>query len=889
MKSFLTEVIEDLIAKNTDFSNTSLVIPGVRPKSFIKKTFTEVGYRGILPEMKTIEELLQEITSLNLITSVPLLFAAYEAHLTTASEVKTFEDFLKFIPTLLKDFDDIDAAISDDKGLLKSLISEERIKAWGVTMDVGLSEIMKNHLGFWTDAQVLFYQLRNNLLEEGNAYRGLLARKAAEMAQGFIDKSSNHFIFIGFNALTNAEFQIINCFHNAHKAKIYWDADIYYLNDQKQEAGEFLRKFREHFDDFNFINNNFSEPKDFKIINAPRQETQAKYVGNLLREMSAEEREKTAIVLADEQLLPAVLNALPDEVDKLNITMGLPLNMVSMSGFFRAVFNLHLTREKFNRENVYYYRNVLDVLENPNFRSQFQPELQVLRDEINSKNIIFIPVKMLAQLAEQNPFFRIFIAPGSTDHLLQLLIEWIDLIYEKSASNVLQNEYLFRFRSVFMQLRDQTEKLPYITSYKILFQLYQQLLQMESISFVGDPLVGLQLLGMLETRLLDFEHIILTSVNEGILPLGRQENSFIPFDFRKNFGLNTFLENDAIYAYHFYRLIQRCKSATFIYNSDTEALSSSEPSRFLLQLQLESPHQPQEFIATPDYQKGESTLLSIPKTAGVMQFLDKWKERISPTSLSSYLYDPTGFYRNQILKIRQEDEVEEIAGDMTIGTIVHEVLQKIYEPFVNEILTDAHFDRFDAEKEHIFQRVVNEKLLHDREVMGKNVLILKVAREMVRNVLHKDRITANNNELIIISLENDFDREFITPQGNQVKFLGKIDRIDTFNGITRILDYKTGSVKKLDISTAKFDGTLDKEQAQIIQLAIYAYMSGKDNIMCGIYPMRYFTKDVQLLTIDKDEILTQQKIIPLMQDIGHLIDEIFNPELPFMEPEDSSY
>ena len=886
MKTFLTEVVEDLIARNTDFAHTTMVIPGVRPKSFIRKTFAELGYSGILPVLKTIEELLQDISGLKMVNSVPLLFAAYHSHLETAAEPQTFEDFLKFAPTLLKDFDDIDAALSNDRELLSYMISDERIKHWGVHMDIGLSEVMKNHLGFWTDAQALFYHLRQNLLDDKKAYRGLLARKAAENAEIFIQSSHHTWVFTGFNALTEAEFQIVQIFHKAGKSVNYWDVDKYYLNDEKQEAGAFLRQYKSHFgSDFRFVNDNFIQPKSFKIVNVPRQETQAKFVGNYLSNLAPEERDKTAIVLADEQLLPAVLNALPEEVDKINITMGLPLKLVSVSDFFKHVFNLHLTREKFSKPDLYYYRNVLDILENPNFRNHFQPQLQKLRMYINSRNIIFLPVDAINEYIAENPFFSIFRKPDSPDELLETVIKWIDLLQENVEESAVQQEYLFRFRSIFMQLKDQTAELPYITSFKVLHQLYQQLLQMESVSFIGDPLVGLQLLGMLETRLLDFEHIILTGVNEGVLPLGRKENSYIPFEHRKTFGLNTFLENDAIYAYHFYRLIQRCKSAVFIYNSDND-MASSEPSRFLLQLQLESPHQPQQLIATPDYTKNATEPLEIVKTDKVFEILNEWKNRISPSSLNSYLYDPIQFYERQVLKIKDEEEVEEIAGDRTIGNIVHGVLQLLYEPFLNEILTPQHFLKIESEKDKIFQLVVKEHLKQNsREVEGKNVLILEVAKEMINNVLEKDKLAATENELIIKEVEKEYYKNFTTPGGLEVQFKGYIDRIDSLNGVTRILDYKTGTVKKLNMLSDKLDKMHEHDGSQPLQLAVYAYMSGLDHIESGIYPLRYFSQEIKKLSIDNSEDLTQESILPLMEQIGFLIDEIFDPAIPFSEPE----
>lgn len=890
MKSFLTEVVEDLMSQSRDFKQTTLIIPGVRPKAFLRKTFMENGFQGMLPQMLTIEEFFEQITGLKLTTGLPLWISAYTAYRDVVDEPKSFEDFLKFIPTLLRDFDDIDASLCDEKNLLDLLVSEERIKAWGKSMDVGLSEVMKNHLGFWTDAQSTFWQLRQNLLEEGKAYRGLLTKMASQDIDNYIHKKPNEsYVYIGFNALTQAELIVMQYLVKAGMAKTYWDADAYYMNNVDQEAGSFLRKYRKLFPEEFKVSKNFEQPKNFKIVNIPKQETQAKYVGNYLDTLTPEERSKTAIVLADELLLPAVLNALPESVDKLNITMGLPLQMVPISNFFKELFQLHLTQEKFRKEDAYYYKNVLNLLQHSTFRGFFMPEAEELIEKLHQQNLIFVSSNTLKTFGDTNTYFSLFKKPDSVHLLLETVISWINKVYENGDLPTMDQEYLFRFRSIFMQLAELVQAYDFIDSFKVLHQLFQQLLMSESVSFVGEPLVGLQLLGVLETRLLDFEHIIMTSVNEGTLPLGRQENSFIPFDFRVEAKLNTFLDNDAIYAYHFYRLIQRSQSAVFLYNSDSEGVSSGEASRFLLQLKLEAPHSVQEEMATPNYQEDEQTLMSIPKSDSAIEALHQWKQKISPSSLASYLFDPIAFYTQKVLKVREEDEVEEIADNRTLGNIVHNVLEALYAPYLNQILDQQHFKEIAQRQDAIFKKVVNDELLKDNKARGKNIIIIKVAEEMINNVLRKDKAISADNELIIKELEKDYTREFTTPNGHQVKFYGYIDRIDQLNGVTRILDYKSGAVDQLDLNIKedKIEKiTEDYKGAKAIQLAIYTYMVNRNDVKSGIYPLRYFSRDINYLNWEKSDVLNLTNLTPMLTQIGHLIDEILDPEVAFQALED---
>lgn len=889
MSSFLKEVVTDLLSHHTHFTKTVLVVPGMRPKAFIRKTFIQEKFTGILPEIITIEELLERMTSLKQTNGIPLWFSTYQAYLSATDNEKTFEDFLKFAPTLLKDFDDIDASLTNHQELLEMMVSEERIKNWGKSMEVGLSDLMKNHLGFWTDAKATFYTLRETLLKEGKAYRGLLAQKAAEQTENYLNQHQDHFVFIGFNALTQAEKSIMLQMVESKRAETYWDADTYYLNNPTQEAGDFLRGYKKIFGEkFKFVSSNFELPKEIKIYSVPKQETQAKLVGNLLDQLSEDEKNATAVVLGDEQLLPSVLNSLPQSVEKINITMGLPLSSIPMASFFKELIKLHANREKFGKDKKYYYQNILNILTDNNFSSVFSPASDDVLANIREQNIIFVEEE---KLIKHDKAFEIFQVPTAISDFPALVVRWINYVQQSTSASDYQSEYLFRFRSIFQQLDSYLADFPYVEQYKSLIQLFNQLLQTESISFVGEPLVGLQLLGMLETRLLDFDHIIVSSVNEGTLPLGRQENTLIPFDFRKNYGLNTFLENDAIYAYHFYRLIQRCKSASFIYNSDSEGLGSGEPSRFLLQLLLESPHPIKQITASPAFIKENESLFSIPKSHFVQEKLNSWKNGISPSALGTYLWDPITFYKRYVLGLKDEDEVEEFAGDLTLGTVIHETLELIYKPYLNTVLTPEIFKKINQEKGDLFNHIVDKELLKGNEKRGKNILILKVAREMIENVLAKDLKLCKEKKLIIREIEPSVQASFQTPKGYEVTFKGKIDRVDEVNNQMRVLDYKTGHVdaKKLEYTEKNIDKIpVEKDSAKAIQLAIYAYMYLNQNphikeLTAGIFPLRYFTQGIQALQWDKNDLITSRTLHNLMQPIGDLIDEILNPEIPFIE------
>ncbi|MRJ10265.1 PD-(D/E)XK nuclease family protein [Ornithobacterium rhinotracheale] len=890
MRTFLQQVVEDLMAQNLKFSKTVLVVPGNRPKAFLRKTFVESGFSGILPEILSVEELLKQISGLQLVSGLELLFTAFSVYQRQA-EARSIEEFLKWAPTLLKDFDDIDASLANPKEVFDFMVSDERIKAWGEELEIGSREVIDQNLGFWVMAKVLYRDLKEELLQNGVAYRGFMASIAAEQMKDFLAKDRRNYHFIGFNAFTKAEQKIVETLVEENRAKCYWDTDAYYMQDTKQEAGNFLRAYKASgkFGAFNWEKDYFKDDKKIEIVAAAKQIGIAKFVGEKLKNLTPEERQETAIVLADEQLLPAILNALPEEVKKINITMGLPLQSVPLSSFFQALLEAYANQEKFNSFGKFYYKDVLKIIENPNFQAYFLDSAKNIKKDILENNKIFISREELLAQTEKLfvPLFEGFTQPLD---FAKGMVDWIEYFCASVKSSDIEQEYFFRFKNIFQQLVQLFEKYGIITNFKIFKQLYQQILRTETLSFLGEPLVGLQLLGVLETRLLDFKHIIFTSVNEGVFPLGRQENTAIPFEYRQRFGLNTFLENDAIYAYHFYRLIQRCESATFLYNTDSDGMGKGEPSRFLLQLELESPHAIQQKLARVENEPEKAEPLVVEKTPAVMQALNQWKNKISPSSLGAYLYDNLGFYERYVLKIKEEREVEETANFQTLGTAVHDTLESLYTPFLGKALTQENFKTMREKLERTLKQKFNEILLKDQQLQGKNIIIYNVAKEMVENVLRKDELTAKNNRLIIMELERDFSASMTLNSGREINFFGKIDRVESLNGMIRVIDYKTGGLQDNELKFSErtwLNFAKDHNSTKAIQLLIYCYMylteHPNQRVAAGIYPLRFFTKEIQLLNIVGNEEFNSENIKEGLLAIENLIEEIFDETKVFGE------
>lgn len=899
MAKFIEQVVDHLLTIQTDFRKITLVLPGNRPQLFLKKSFREKCQNSILPEMISIDDWVRNISDLQSISQIQLWFESYKAYKQSTENPESFDEFLKWIPTLIKDFDDIQTSLVDSDEIFEYLVSAERIKKWGhENLDVGSNQIMSKHLHFWKMAHALFLNLNSNLLTKNQAYRGLIYKEAVNKVDDFLNLNDHHFVFVGLNALSQAEKKLIETLQKNNRATLLWDADAYYINDFNQEAGHFLRKHKaENSGDFLWVQKEFEKPKNIQVVEVGKRVGQAKYLNQILENIPKQKLTETAVVLAEETLLPAVLSSLPSHIDHVNITMGFPLDKSTMAYFFKSVFELHMNSEKMGQGNSFYYKNVLDVISNPIFKEE-NSKNSTLNLKIRKENRIFNSIEFLQTELKESIYKDLFSKFKTPKQFVEMLNEWIEQMMQeaKVQINDLDKEYLYRFSLLFHQLLDELTDFDEIQNFKTLYILYNRLLQNESISFVGEPLAGLQIVGLLETRLLDFENVIITSVNEGVIPPGRVENSFIPFDIRREMGLNTYSENDAIFAYHFYRLLQRAQNIQLLYNAETDSLSSGERSRFIAQMEIESPHPIKHIVAAPKFQAVQSKLLEIPKTPSVMDRLAKWSNSISASSINNYVRNPLEFYQNYVLRIKEFEDAEEHVGARVLGNIVHKSLEKLYEPYLKKILIEQDFLQIESEVQPILKSAFETEYGQGDYRKGKNHLIYKIAETYLHNVIDSDRKLASKNELVILGIEQKLTTPFTLSNGQNVNLIGFIDRIDSLNGQTRIIDYKTGSVKEntLKLNSEKFSEIFDKEGFdKPIQLLFYASLyfgnGGKQPVSFGIYPLKNPQKGIYNFSVDKEiyfepEIFDQAKV-----GLSNLIEEILNPSIPFVEKEVKSY
>lgn len=891
MPNFLNRIITDLISQTDDLSQFTIVLPGKRPIVFIKKILAEKNYSGLLPDFYSVEELIQNISEKQPIQGIALWLFAFEVYRNKFEE--DFANFLKWFPTLQKDWDDILKFSDSETKVLEYMFAEERIKNWGE--DLGEpTETRKRNLDFWKKMNVFLPELKKQLQDKNWATSGMIHELAKEKIADFAKNTSQKFVFCGFNAFTPVEELLVKNLLQWDKAQCFFQADEYYINDERQEAGKFLREhlkwkeFNEHRP-FYWIDNAFSQPKQIKSYEVSGNITQTKILPEIFKEINSEHLSDTAVVLLDENLLPASLDAL-NSVDYLNITMGFPLKNLAFSNAMKHLFYIQKQLEK--KAGSYYYNDILAVLEALTNDDNDTKIIADFNNEIIKKNMVYFSEKRLEELLGNLSYFKLFLKAKTINQYLDDLIKFCIELKFKELDDI-QYENISHFEKSFKIIKNQISNYQFEIKMETLEVLINQLINTETIDFKGEPLQGLQIMGLLETRLLNFKNIILLSVNEGKLPLGNSQNTYLPFDVRKAHDLHTFLENDSIYAYHFYRLIQNAENVYLLYNALSSGVNTGEKSRFITQLEIESLHQIQNIILENKSEPIDAQPMEIIKTSKVMERLELWKEKISASHLTSYLFDPIQFYLNYVLKTKEANEIEEELSQRNYGTLVHYSLQYLLEKIKGKILKESDL-------EYLLQ-LVNEAIEYSIKEMnhqsefylrGMNFVHKSIAKRVVESILKYDlQLVKEGHQLEILDLEREFNGLdfYLDDEKNKVKFKGFIDRIDRLDGVLRVIDYKTAKAKNLSLTfnSRGVDKTetllIDDDYKQALQLCIYLYYINHQtdlkfsSVEAGIWSFAEVNSGVQNLSF------VDGNLDMAMLSIKNLILEILNPNVTFKE------
>lgn len=888
---FLNKIIHELLAQNPDLSVFNIILPGKRPIVFIRQILEENNYSGLLPNFFTIEELINKISDQQPIQGIPLWLFSFDVYRSLNLIPRDdFSDFLKWFPTLQKDWDDILKFSDSDQAVLQYMFDEERIKEWAQNLGDDEDVPRKKFLNFWQNMNVFLPVLKERLREKNWATSGMIHEAAKAKIADFAKDTKEEFVFCGFNAFTPVEEKLVRNLLKWNKAQCFFQADRYYFNDERQEAGKFLRNHKtwKEFDDnrtFQWIEDDFNQPKKIKVYEVSGNVTQTKVLPEIFKEINNKTYSNTAVVLLDENLLPASLDVMHG-VDNLNITMGFPLKNLSFSNAVKRLFYLQKQLEK--NKSSYYYRDVFPILEELPKSDEDELLINDFKAKVEERNIVYISNKLLHELLSGLSYLNLLQKAQGTNVYLDMLITFCRQVKWLEIDDI-QYENVSHFENAFRIIKNQLT--PYNIEIKMetLEILINQHINSESIDFQGEPLRGLQIMGLLETRLLNFENVILLSVNEGKLPLGNSQNTYIPFDIRRFFDLHTFLENDSIYAYHFYRLIQDAKNVHLLYNALSSGVNTGEKSRFITQIEMESSHEIEHLIIENSSEPITTKPIEISKTQIVQDRLQKWKEKVSASHLTSYLYNPIDFYLSKILNTSETDEIEEELSVKNYGNLVHYSLQEVYEVLKGKVLKESDLKDSVKAIDH-YINIAIEKLKHQPEFYekGMNYIHKAIAKKVIENVLTHDlELIKQGNKLEIVDIERRFENIDFPLDGNdKISFFGFIDRIDKLNGTLRIIDYKTAKIKNLSV---KIDGdNVDEyfhnsERKQALQLCIYHYVVQHlpefwgYPIETGIWSFADAKKGMVSLQFDKGN------IDDAMKSVKSLILEILNPDVNFVE------
>jgi len=943
MNSFLQNITQDLYSRyGSGISELCIVFPNRRAGLYFKKYLSELTDKPLwAPATTTVNELIQEISGLVVADNMKLLFELYSIYKKVKKSDESFDDFYFWGEMMLNDFDDIDKYLVNPEDLFKNLKSlksiqdqfnyltpeqVEAIKQFWSSFDPGKhSQHQDEFISIWNVLLEIYRQFNSHLNQSGIAYEGMIYRKVAEMVTSSqkIDFHHKKYVFAGFNALNNCEKKLFEHLQNNKLADFYWDYDENYIQNKHHEAGFFLRENIKLFKQPQSIENkavfnSLSENKNIEIISVPSDVGQAKIITQKLKlsnENLTDSPNKTAIVLADEELLVPVLQSIPDSIEQVNITMGYPVSNTPIYSLLEHIIELQKNARKTDSATRFYHKNVLAVLSHQYINNAFHKEAQQLVQFIKKNNRIVIGAD---ELAVCDFFAKLFTKIEDyidlSDYLLVILHQVYNSLKTAGSESTIHNaslekEYIYHIYLSINRIKDILKEQKAEIRIDTYIRLLRKIIRNLRIPFTGEPLSGLQVMGILETRLLDFENLFITSVNEGIMPKTEAALSFVPYNLRKGFGLPTIEHQDAIYAYYFYRLLQRAKNITLLYNSNSEGLQTGEMSRYLYQLKFESQNEITEKSVRYDINLSPAKEISIEKTEEVYQKLKRFvsgneeNKYLSPSALNNYLSCKLKFYFRYIAGLEEQDEITEEIDAPLFGNILHQSMDNLYQDFKGKLVTSDDLNQL-AKNNELIEKSIDSAFQQEyfkntkTDYSGKNIIIRQVIEKYVRRILQIDQKIA---PFEIISLEDKYEIEIPVNANNTkllVKLGGKIDRVDKIDNQIRIIDYKTGS-DKLEYKNIEslFSEKKEGRRSAVFQTFLYAHFYKEQNkpdfpIVPGVYSVRkLFDKDFDYRIENKEDKIKIDDYNTVeqeyMQNLSKLLHSVFDKEQAFTQADDT--
>ena len=943
MESFLKLVAADLY-KHTEgnLAHTAVVFPNKRAGLFFNEYLAQESDSPIWsPAYVSISELFRSLSPWEVGDPVKLVCELYKIFRRETQSTETLDDFYFWGEMLISDFDDADKNRVDTDKLFSNLQDlrnimddytfiddeqEEAIRQFFQNFSIERRTALKERfISLWDVLGNIYKGFRESLASQNIAYEGMMYRHVIEHLD--VDKLPyEKYVFVGFNVLNKVEHTLFTQLKDAGKAVFYWDYDEFYMKENRQavthEAGEFIRRNLRDFPSplSGELFKNLSKPKEVHYIASSTENAQARYLPQWIRNNLTTPEKETAVVLCNEALLQPVLHSLPAEVKHVNITMGFPLSQTPVYSFLIALLELHTHGFNF-KSGRYTFQSVVTLLKHP-YTRQLTGQAELLEKEL-TRNNRFYPLP--GELGKDEFLTRLFTPLSGNLNLcirLSETLQQVASIYQANTSgtedtdafNQLYRESLFKAYTTINRFRTLIEEDELTVQSETFRRLLVKVLSATNIPFHGEPAIGMQVMGVLETRNLDFRHLVLLSVNEGQLPKSGGDSSFIPYNLRKAFGMTTIEHKIAVYAYYFYRLLQRAERITLMYNTSSDGLNRGEWSRFMLQFLIEWPHPiTRQFLEAGQSPQGTSPI-TVEKTPDVMRRMQSLfdvranpKAKFSPSALNYYLDCPLKFYYRYVAGLSAPDEVSAEIDSATFGSIFHYAAEHIYKDLTthgkvinkealetllrNEVKLQDYVDT--AFKKLFFNVPQNEKPEYNGVQLINSAVIARYLKQLLQNDLRYAPFT-----FIASEMEVDEPIDIQTPKGViKSRIGGIIDRMDSKDGTLRIVDYKTGG----DADTPPHVESLfipDKKRSNyVFQTFLYAAIMCRKQPTMKIAPALLYihraATETYSLVIQMGEPRKPKEAVEdfskyekeYRERLQGLLEEIFNPEKSFTQTE----
>lgn len=941
MNSFLYRIAKTYYIEHEEsISDFTFVFPNRRAGLFFQRYISELAEKPVFsPDILTINECFTSASAWQTADRLSNLFRLYRIYSEQSGSEETFDSFVFWGEMLLSDFEDVDKYRVDAKQLftnitelkqidqLFNVFSDKQVEAirqfWSNFVPVTEGKTQEDFVATWKILLPVYQQFHAELIAENTATEGMICRDVADRLQAkdeIPEFKNKQFVFIGFNALNPCERTLMAELQKRGQTDFYWDYDAAELRDSDNQASRFYAENIHIFPSKYPIEPLVEslQEKEIELIAVPSAVGQTKQAFSILNKLFPTDVPnqswiKTAVVLPDESLLVPLLHSLPAQIGKVNVTMGFPLKSTPVSGLIEHIFELQ-KRMRISGERVsFYHQTVSNILNHQYISLLCNDESNQLIRQMAENNWIYIDAE---ELKMNELLATIFVPQTETYTFLPYLLQILRSLQNgwQQASDDIHNyqlecDFLYQYYVTINRMADIMKGKPVDIDMNMdtLVRLTRQLTAGITIPFVGEPLDGLQIMGVLETRGLDFENLIITSFNEGVYPQKSSTNSFIPYNLRRGFELPTTEHQDAITAYNFYRLIHRAKRIFFLYDSRTEGMQTGEVSRFMHQLHYHYGVIVQKKTISFDIGFGNAQAIQIEKSPTVMKNLlrftssEEFSPSLSASSINTYIDCPLQFYLTKVEDVEQTDEVTETVEANMFGTLFHAVMENLYLPFKSQMIQVSDFDlligrtlQIDTEIVRAFaSKYFKKKNNAIVPLEGNNLLIASVLRKYILQVLKVDKKHA---PFRYISSEERCSIKFPIQNGQEnVNLKGFIDRIDEKEGRLRILDYKTG-IGKLEFKNLDevFEHNKDNRPKFVLQTFLYGIFykenAGNKTITPGIYYIRDVFKDdfdTELFNKELKEKVTdfEQYEDNFRVHLTTCLEEIFNPEIPFLQTE----